>query len=268
MSCRREALADPGVEYIYFLLRALGGVARHRALLRGTGRREEHRPAESEDVCQFRPDSAGRVAAAGEAALHRRCADPSAHVFQPPLRRFRFAPHRRAARRHHQAGAERFGGQRDWRPAAGTAHRAGPGETGGLPESPLQVVGALGMSNQPPARAGEFDRGTGEYLLETGEFLRTADDVRNVVVGVADDKPVFVRNVAEVTDGAPRRLWNSNTPASTVLSACRKPLRLQVIVPVKFLSPAAVQNRKGSFAVNVAILSRASKSKMLVWAAT
>ena len=28
-----------------------------------------------------------------------------------------------------------------------------------------------------------------------------ADDVRNVVAGVANDKPIFVRDVAEVTDG-------------------------------------------------------------------
>jgi multidrug efflux pump subunit AcrB len=66
--------------------------------------------------------------------------------------------------------------------------------------APLQVAGALGLSNQRLG-SGEFDSGNREYLLETGEFLRTADDVRNVVVGVANDKPVFIRNVAEVRDG-------------------------------------------------------------------
>ena len=38
-------------------------------------------------------------------------------------------------------------------------------------------------------------------MLETGEFLRCADDVRNVVTGVARGKPVLVRDVAEVGDG-------------------------------------------------------------------
>ena len=66
--------------------------------------------------------------------------------------------------------------------------------------SPLQVAGALGLSNQRAA-TGEFSSGNHEYLLETGEFLRTADDVKNVVAGVAGDKPVFVRDVAEVSDG-------------------------------------------------------------------
>jgi multidrug efflux pump subunit AcrB len=66
--------------------------------------------------------------------------------------------------------------------------------------SPLQVAGNLGMSNRR-LPSGSFDRANREYLMETGEFLRTADDVRNVVVGVANDKAVFLRDVAQVTDG-------------------------------------------------------------------
>ena len=61
--------------------------------------------------------------------------------------------------------------------------------------SPLQVAGALGLSNWR-LPSGQFDRANREYLLETGEFLRTAEDVRNVVAGVANDKAVFVRDVA------------------------------------------------------------------------
>jgi len=66
--------------------------------------------------------------------------------------------------------------------------------------SPLQVVGALGLSNRR-IRSGEFANGNQEYLLETGQFLRTAGDVRNVVAGVANDQPIFVHDVAQVTDG-------------------------------------------------------------------
>ena len=66
--------------------------------------------------------------------------------------------------------------------------------------APLQVAGALGLSNRRLA-SGQFDTANREYLLETGEFLRTAEDVRNVVAGVANDKPIFVRDVAEVSDG-------------------------------------------------------------------
>ena len=66
--------------------------------------------------------------------------------------------------------------------------------------SPLQITAALGASNRRLS-SGEFASGNREYLLETGQFLTCADDVRNVVAGVANDKPIFVRDVAEVTDG-------------------------------------------------------------------
>jgi multidrug efflux pump subunit AcrB len=67
--------------------------------------------------------------------------------------------------------------------------------------SPLQVAGALGLSNRR-LPSGEFAAGNRQYALETGEFLHSAEDVRNVVAGVVNGKPVFVSNVAEVTDGA------------------------------------------------------------------
>jgi multidrug efflux pump subunit AcrB len=70
--------------------------------------------------------------------------------------------------------------------------------------SPIQVIRALGLSNRR-LPSGQFASGNQQFLLETGQFLCTADDVRNVVAGVAPgltgDKPIFVRDVAEVTDG-------------------------------------------------------------------
>jgi len=66
--------------------------------------------------------------------------------------------------------------------------------------SPLQVTGALGLSNRR-LPSGEFATGNRQYLLETGEFLRTSADVGNVVAGVTDGKAVFVRDVATVVDG-------------------------------------------------------------------
>ncbi|MBZ5579764.1 MAG: efflux RND transporter permease subunit [Acidobacteriia bacterium] len=66
--------------------------------------------------------------------------------------------------------------------------------------TPLQVASALGLENRR-LDSGRYAQGNREVLLETGEFLRTAEDVGNVVVGVANEKPVFVRNVAEVSDG-------------------------------------------------------------------
>jgi multidrug efflux pump subunit AcrB len=96
--------------------------------------------------------------------------------------------------------------------------------------SPLQVAGALGLSNRRLS-SGRFSAANREFLLETGEFLRTADDVGNVVVGVANDKPVLVRHVAEVTDGGEEpvqyvRLARAGSgeflPAVTIAVAKRK----------------------------------------------
>ena len=96
--------------------------------------------------------------------------------------------------------------------------------------SPLQVAGALGLSNRR-LPSGQFDSANREYLLETGEFLRTADDVRNVVVGVSGDRPVFLRSVAEVADGGAEpteyvRMINAasrqSLPAVTLAIAKRK----------------------------------------------
>ncbi len=66
--------------------------------------------------------------------------------------------------------------------------------------SPLQVMRALGLSNRR-LPSGHFASNNQEFLLETGEFLRTVDDVRHVVVGVAHNKPIFVKDVAAVADG-------------------------------------------------------------------
>jgi multidrug efflux pump subunit AcrB len=66
--------------------------------------------------------------------------------------------------------------------------------------SPIHVVEALGVSNRR-LPAGQFAHGNQQFLMETGQFLRTANDVRNVVAGVVGDKTIFVRDVAEVSDG-------------------------------------------------------------------
>ena len=75
-----------------------------------------------------------------------------------------------------------------------------PGRLAGFNLSPLQVTAALGVSNRKLA-SGEFSSGNRQIQVETGDFLRSAEDVRNVVIGVGGAKPVFVRDVAEVSDG-------------------------------------------------------------------
>jgi multidrug efflux pump subunit AcrB len=50
--------------------------------------------------------------------------------------------------------------------------------------------------------AGGLTSNNREVIVETGGFLSTAQDAGNVVVGVSDGKPVYLREVAEIKDGA------------------------------------------------------------------
>jgi multidrug efflux pump subunit AcrB len=64
--------------------------------------------------------------------------------------------------------------------------------------------GALaGMLRQANRRlpSGSIVAGNREFLVETGGFLRTAEDVGQVVAGVAGGRPVYLRDVAQVLDG-------------------------------------------------------------------
>ncbi|MCC6931849.1 MAG: efflux RND transporter permease subunit [Deltaproteobacteria bacterium] len=50
--------------------------------------------------------------------------------------------------------------------------------------------------------SGSLTNNNSEILIETGAFLSSADDLGNLVLGVYNGRPVYVRDVAEVTDGA------------------------------------------------------------------
>jgi len=66
--------------------------------------------------------------------------------------------------------------------------------------SPQQIAGSLQRSNFfiPSGKFPSYNR---EYIVETGTFLRSADDVGNVLVGTHAARPVYLRDVANVSDG-------------------------------------------------------------------
>ncbi|MRR08228.1 MAG: efflux RND transporter permease subunit, partial [Deltaproteobacteria bacterium] len=66
--------------------------------------------------------------------------------------------------------------------------------------SPAQIAGALQKANflVPSGKFPSFNR---EYMVETGSFLKNAEDVGSVVAGTRDGKPVYLRNVAKISDG-------------------------------------------------------------------
>jgi multidrug efflux pump subunit AcrB len=64
-----------------------------------------------------------------------------------------------------------------------------------------EIVRMLGQANRQRS-AGEVTGSNRETLVETGGFLSSAQDVGQVVVGVFEGRPIYLREVAEIKDGA------------------------------------------------------------------
>lgn len=67
--------------------------------------------------------------------------------------------------------------------------------------SPATLVQMLHLANRE-YRAGALTSQNKEVLIETGGFLKTAEDVGNVVVGASQDKPIYLKDVADIVDDA------------------------------------------------------------------
>jgi multidrug efflux pump subunit AcrB len=67
--------------------------------------------------------------------------------------------------------------------------------------TPAGIIPMLQQANRQYASGGLTSENR-EILVETGSFLRGAEEVAKVVVGVFGGRPVYVKDVAEVIDGA------------------------------------------------------------------
>ncbi|MFN0120448.1 MAG: efflux RND transporter permease subunit [Blastocatellia bacterium] len=66
--------------------------------------------------------------------------------------------------------------------------------------APAALVPLLEQSNRQ-MQAGSFSSGNREYLVESGGFLHSAEDIGAVVIGVASQRPVYLRDIARIEDG-------------------------------------------------------------------
>ncbi len=64
----------------------------------------------------------------------------------------------------------------------------------------LAIAQQLQGANQQTS-SGAFNSANSEFLVETGSFLTSADEVANLVVGVYMGNPVYMHQVATITDG-------------------------------------------------------------------
>ena len=80
-----------------------------------------------------------------------------------------------------------------------------------MAENGVDALGIMKLiqANNSSSQSGSFLSGDQEYLITTGKFLTSAEDVNNLVVGVYKNMPVYLKQVAEIQDGP-------STPASYV----------------------------------------------------
>src|SRR5574340_422695 len=86
----------------------------------------------------------------------------------------------------------------------------------------VQDVRAALRAANVSQNAGNLVQDNREVLVQTGSFLSNADEVRQLVVGVSDarsanPKPIFLRDIAEVQDGADQPgsyVWLGTGPAA------------------------------------------------------
>ncbi|MDX9704901.1 MAG: efflux RND transporter permease subunit, partial [Weeksellaceae bacterium] len=73
-----------------------------------------------------------------------------------------------------------------------------------MAESNVDALGIMQMiqASNNSSQSGSFDKGDTEFLLTTGQFLSTAEDVENLVIGTSQNMPVYLKQVAKVEDGA------------------------------------------------------------------
>ncbi len=96
----------------------------------------------------------------------------------------------------------------------------------GITAQDLKAALQVSNASQP---AGSLVAGNREILVQTGTYIESAADVKRLVVGVFERKPVYLADVAQVVDGADqpsRYVWHGDRkgefPAVT-LSVSKKP---------------------------------------------
>jgi len=90
--------------------------------------------------------------------------------------------------------------------------------------APMRVAAMLQQANGESS-SGAFASGDREVLVKTSGFLRDADDARRVVVAVANAHPVYLGDVATITDGP-------EEPADYVYYGSRDAVRPAVTISV------------------------------------
>jgi len=64
----------------------------------------------------------------------------------------------------------------------------------------LQIAKTI-QSNNSQLSSGKLQKNDNEYLVTTGEFLQSKEDIENLVVGSRNGAPIYLKQVATISDG-------------------------------------------------------------------
>jgi multidrug efflux pump subunit AcrB len=125
-----------------------------------------------------------------------------------------------------------------------------------------QVMMAL-QSADASVTAGKFTRFNKEFTVSSHSFLSSAQDLGNLVVGVSNERPVYLRDVASVIDGPALKTTYSRIGFSHYYRKKHQLTEDSLTCPAVTL---ALSKKKGTNAVNVAndILNRLDELKRTV----
>lgn len=62
-------------------------------------------------------------------------------------------------------------------------------------------VSEMIIANNQQLSSGSFNKNDTEFLVTTGKFLETSEDVENLVIGVQQNQPIYLKQIATVLDG-------------------------------------------------------------------
>ncbi|GAL68450.1 efflux RND transporter permease subunit [Jejuia pallidilutea] len=63
------------------------------------------------------------------------------------------------------------------------------------------LVSEMIKANNSQLNSGRFDKNDTEFIVNTGKFLESVTDVENLVVGVQQNQPIYLKQVAKIIDG-------------------------------------------------------------------
>ncbi len=123
------------------------------------------------------------------------------------------------------------------------------------------IAHVMKTANQE-SEIGSFPSTGGEILVHTGGFLRDADEVSRVVVGIHGNRPVYLIDVADIVDGPEepdQYVFLGTGPAAAVKGIVAKPSTRGTYPAVTL----TVAKRKGANAITVAerVLKRVEESR-------